>query len=50
MSEEKQKLYQLIKEGKIIAEGKATPKNLFNMFIYRYDPIIEFVNNFKEAL
>lgn len=47
-TEEKLKPYQLIKEGKIIAEGKASSQNLFTLFIDRYNPRIDFVNDFKD--
>ncbi len=40
--------YRLIKDEKIIAEGTATSENIFRQYIDRYDPRIEFVENFND--
>jgi hypothetical protein len=49
-TEDKLKPYQLIKEGKVIAEGKASSENLFRLYIDQYNPRIDFVNNFDETV
>lgn len=47
-TEDKLKPYQLYKNGKLIAEGKASSQNLFSLYIDRYNPRIDFVNKFKD--
>lgn len=43
-----QKPYQLFKEGKLTAEGKATKENLFKLFIDKHNPQIDFVEKFSD--